>query len=271
MTNLIRNLDLATTLPNLHRISTSNVPNQDTEKIRNRNIQLRRLSTYLTLEQRIITREDSNIEENFGSIWVDIWQGEMRNRTKTTDQLPKLFIQYEKNRITERQVPIKIKYLISIICKLNVLRVQTRVLKNKDWKENIILPKEILQELYWWQGVIVKNQEMTPEVRILEAVMVSEAFPKGCGVTLELQTGDNLVRHGEWNKKQRLWTSNKKEIEAIYFGQIRYGQIFKDLLIISILIKIDSSISVQDIAKQIFGETLVEKLKKIVISVLIVM
>ncbi|KAA6388582.1 MAG: hypothetical protein EZS28_015892 [Streblomastix strix] len=56
-------------------------------------------------------------------------------------------------RLTERQVPIKIKYLTSIIGKLNFLRVQireaslylkimclakTRALKNKEWKENMI-------------------------------------------------------------------------------------------------------------------------------------
>ncbi|KAA6371054.1 MAG: hypothetical protein EZS28_033418, partial [Streblomastix strix] len=78
----------------------------------------------------------------------------------------------------KREVPIKIKYLASIIGKLNFLRVQVRetslylklmdsakttALKNKEWKENMILPKEILQELYWWQGVIVRNKEMTLE------------------------------------------------------------------------------------------------------------
>ncbi|KAA6377175.1 MAG: hypothetical protein EZS28_027296, partial [Streblomastix strix] len=101
---------------------------------------------------------------------------------------------------------------------------KTRALKKKEWKENMILPKEILQELYWWQGVIVRNKEMTLEVRIPEAVMVSDASPKGQGVTLELQTGDTLVQHEEWNKEQKRWTSNKKEMEAIFLGLFRYGQ-----------------------------------------------
>ncbi|KAA6371315.1 MAG: hypothetical protein EZS28_033157 [Streblomastix strix] len=127
--------------------------------------------------------------------------------------LRKLELRYQLRRfisLTQRQIPTKIKYLASIIGKLNFLRVQvreaslylklmdsvkTRALKNKEWKENMIIPNEILQELYWWQGVIVRNQEMTLEERIPEAMMVSYASPKAWGVTLELQTGDTLVQH----------------------------------------------------------------------------
>ncbi|KAA6355072.1 MAG: hypothetical protein EZS28_049401 [Streblomastix strix] len=141
---------------------------------------------------------------------------------------------------------------------------KTRALKNKEWRENMIPPKEILQELYWWHGVIVRNQEMTLKVKIPEAVMVSDASPKGWGVTLELQTGDTLVQHGEWNKEQKKWTSNKKEMEAIFLGLFRYGQVFKELQIKAILIRSDSSTAVQDLAKQRAGQTLVAEVKKIV-------
>ncbi|KAA6353268.1 MAG: putative reverse transcriptase, partial [Streblomastix strix] len=136
---------------------------------------------------------------------------------KMTDQR-KQELRYQLRRfisLTQRQAPIKIKYLASIIGKLNFLRVQvkeaslylklmestkTRALKNKKWRENMILSKEILLELYQWLGMIVNNQEMTLEVKIPETVMVSDASPKGWGVTLELQTGDTLLQHGEQNK-----------------------------------------------------------------------
>ncbi|KAA6360971.1 MAG: hypothetical protein EZS28_043502 [Streblomastix strix] len=139
-----------------------------------------------------------------------------------------------------------------------------RSLKNIEQKENMILPNEILQELYYWQGVIVRNIEMTLEVRISEAVIVSDASPKGWRVTLELQTGDTLVQYGEWNKEQKRWTSNKKEMEAKYLGLFCYGQVFKELQIRTILIKSDSSTAVQDLAKQRAGQTLLAEVKKIV-------
>ncbi|KAA6404284.1 MAG: hypothetical protein EZS28_000193 [Streblomastix strix] len=105
---------------------------------------------------------------------------------------------------------------------------------------------------------------MTLEMKIPEAVMVSNASPKGWGVTLELQTGDTLVQHGEWNKEQKKQTSNKKDMEAIFLGLFRYGQVFKELQINAILFKSDSSTAVQDLAKQRAGETLVAVVKKIV-------
>ncbi|KAA6321102.1 MAG: hypothetical protein EZS28_054599, partial [Streblomastix strix] len=141
---------------------------------------------------------------------------------------------------------------------------KTKALKNKECEENMILPKEILQELYWWQGVIVRNQEMTLKVKIPDAVIVSDASPNGWGVSLELQTGDTLVRYGDWNKEQKKCTCNKNEMEAIYLGLFRYGQVFKELQIKAILIKYDSSTAVQDLAKQRAGQTLVAEVKKIV-------
>ncbi|KAA6377973.1 MAG: hypothetical protein EZS28_026498 [Streblomastix strix] len=181
--------------------------------------------------------------------------------------------------LTEKQVPIKIKYLASIIAKLNFLRVQvreasfnlnlmdfvrTRALKKKDRKLNKIFLKKILQELYLRLGVIVRNQEMTLEMRIQEAVMLSDASLKGWRVNLELQTGETLVQHGERNQEQKKWSSNKKEMEAIFLGLFRYRQVFKELQIKAILIKSDSSTAVQDLVKQRAGQTLVAEVKKIV-------
>ncbi|KAA6352848.1 MAG: hypothetical protein EZS28_051625, partial [Streblomastix strix] len=139
---------------------------------------------------------------------------------------------------------------------------KTRALKNKEWRDIMIPHKEILQELYWWLGVIVRYSEVTLEVNIPEAEMVSDASPKGWGVTLELQTGDTLVQHGEWNKEHKKWTSNKKEMEAIFLGLFRYGYVFKELQIKAILIKSDSSTAVLNLAKQRAGQALVVEVKK---------
>ncbi|KAA6398495.1 MAG: hypothetical protein EZS28_005985 [Streblomastix strix] len=128
----------------------------------------------------------------------------------------------------------------------------------------MILLKKILQELQWWQGVILRNQEMILEVRIPEAVMVSDASPKSWGVTPELQTGDTLVQHRERNKEQKHWTSNKKVMENIYLGLFRYGQIFKEQQIKAIIITSGSSTEIYDFAKQRTGQTLLVEVKIIV-------
>ncbi|KAA6361947.1 MAG: hypothetical protein EZS28_042526, partial [Streblomastix strix] len=89
-------------------------------------------------------------------------------------------------------------------------------------------------------------------------------IPKGLGSDLELQTGDTLVQLVEWNREHKHQTRNKKEMETIYLGPLRSGQIFKELLIKAILINSDSSTSVQDLAKQRVGQILEAEMKKIV-------
>ncbi|KAA6370438.1 MAG: hypothetical protein EZS28_034033 [Streblomastix strix] len=222
----------------------------------------------------------------------------MRNRTKTTDQLLRLVVGLERMNfkmivLRRQELYFQLRRFICLIDRnptqdqisnffnkqaefsespnnrsISLLKINglssAKSFENKDWKEKMIRYMEILQVLYWWHGVIVRNQEMTLEVKISEAVMVQDASPKGWGVTLELQTGDTLVQHGEWNKEQKRWTSNKKEMEAIFLDLFRYGQVFKELQIKVILIKSDSSTAVQDLAKQRAGQTLAAEVKKIV-------
>ncbi|KAA6379830.1 MAG: hypothetical protein EZS28_024640 [Streblomastix strix] len=265
--------------PKLHRTSTSNGSNENSERIRYKNIEFRGRSAPPPFEQRNIERINFDKNENFGSFLKNNCPRKMRNRAKTISQLPRINLYLEKDALKDgiskkirtiflikeifqfnrETSPFNVKYLASIMGKLNFQRAQVRedslyqklvgstktgALKNKEWKENMILPKKIIYELYRWQGVIVRNQEMTLEMRNLVAVMVPGVSPKGRGVTLELQTGDTLVQHGEWNKEQKRRTSNKKEMEAIYLKQIGYRQIFTELQIKAILIKSDSSTAV---------------------------
>ncbi|KAA6364196.1 MAG: hypothetical protein EZS28_040277, partial [Streblomastix strix] len=153
------------------------------------NPNLRRRSAPPTLEQRKIVRLNLDNNENLGSIKENNSLREVRNRTKTTDQLPMLVLGLEKDTVA---------------------------LKNN--------------------GMILKNQEMTLEIRIPEVITVSDASPKGWGVTLELQTEDILVQLGKWNR-----ATNQNDF-----------------------IRSHSSTIVQDITEWRSGATLVAEVKKIV-------
>ncbi|KAA6362325.1 MAG: hypothetical protein EZS28_042148 [Streblomastix strix] len=76
-----------TALPKFLRTSTSIGPNEDTERVRLKNSELCRRSAPPTLEQRKIAKINLDNNENFRSIQMDNNLGEMRNKTKTTDQL----------------------------------------------------------------------------------------------------------------------------------------------------------------------------------------
>ncbi|KAA6403395.1 MAG: hypothetical protein EZS28_001077 [Streblomastix strix] len=95
--DLTRKGDWATTLPNLLRTITSNGSNEDTERVRHKNSELCRRSDPPTLEQTKIVKINIDNNENFGSIWIDNNLGKMRNRTKTTDQLPSVDLRLGKD------------------------------------------------------------------------------------------------------------------------------------------------------------------------------
>ncbi|KAA6360968.1 MAG: hypothetical protein EZS28_043505, partial [Streblomastix strix] len=68
----------------------ANGSNEDTERVRYKNSELRRRSARLIFEQRKIAKINFDNNKNFGSIWLDNIVGKMRNRTKTTDQLARI-------------------------------------------------------------------------------------------------------------------------------------------------------------------------------------
>ncbi|KAA6371229.1 MAG: hypothetical protein EZS28_033244, partial [Streblomastix strix] len=84
-------------LPNLLRTSTSNGSNKDTERVRHKNFELRRRSAPPTLEQRKIARINFDNNEDARNLWMDYSSREVRNRTKTTDQLLRMDLGLEKD------------------------------------------------------------------------------------------------------------------------------------------------------------------------------
>ncbi|KAA6379245.1 MAG: hypothetical protein EZS28_025230 [Streblomastix strix] len=110
-----------TALPNLLRTSISNGSNEDTERVRHKNSELRRRSAPPTLEQRKIAKINHNNNENFGSIWLDNSLGKMRNRTKITDQLPRLDLELrEDGHKDDRPKKTGTTLLIKEIYQLNI-------------------------------------------------------------------------------------------------------------------------------------------------------
>ncbi|KAA6361360.1 MAG: hypothetical protein EZS28_043113, partial [Streblomastix strix] len=84
-------------LPNLLRTSSSNCTNENKEIVRHKNFELRRRSAPPTLEQREVARINLVNNEDTRNIWMDNILGEMRNRTKTTDQFLRMDMGLEKN------------------------------------------------------------------------------------------------------------------------------------------------------------------------------
>ncbi|KAA6359559.1 MAG: hypothetical protein EZS28_044914, partial [Streblomastix strix] len=74
-----------------------NGSNEDTERVRHKNLELRRRSAPPTLDQRKISRINIDNNEDLRNIWMDNSLREMRNRTKITDQILRIDLRFEKD------------------------------------------------------------------------------------------------------------------------------------------------------------------------------
>ncbi|KAA6399029.1 MAG: hypothetical protein EZS28_005446 [Streblomastix strix] len=126
-------------IPNLPRTSASNGPNENTERVIHKDFELRGRSAPPTLEQRKIAKIILDNNGNLGSIWVDNSLGEIRNRTKTTDQLPILSLRIEKNvfkdgRPKETRTTFLTKEIYQINSETNPNQGQVPCINNRQTK-----------------------------------------------------------------------------------------------------------------------------------------
>ncbi|KAA6355281.1 MAG: hypothetical protein EZS28_049192, partial [Streblomastix strix] len=80
----------------------------------------------------------------------------------------------------------------------------------------------------------------------------------GLGATLIYENQIELIQHDCWSEKEAEMTSNAKEIKAVYYGLLRFDQIFKIMQDQSVLIHSDNTTAVYDIGKWKAKESLTE-------------
>ncbi|KAA6381490.1 MAG: hypothetical protein EZS28_022980 [Streblomastix strix] len=85
----------------------------------------------------------------------------------------------------------------------------------------------------------------------------------GWEATLVYENQIELIQHDCWNKKEVEMTSNAKEIKAIYYGLLRFEQVFKKMHDQAILIRSDNTTAVYDIKKWKAKESLIDRIKQV--------
>ncbi|KAA6384405.1 MAG: hypothetical protein EZS28_020069 [Streblomastix strix] len=94
-------------------------------------------------------------------------------------------------------------------------------------------------------------------------MLTTDTSPQGWGATLIYENQIELIQHDCWNKKEVEMTSNAKEIKAIYYGLLRFEQVFKKMQDQTILIRSDNTTAVYDIGKWKAKESLIERIKQV--------
>ncbi|KAA6363634.1 MAG: hypothetical protein EZS28_040838, partial [Streblomastix strix] len=94
-------------------------------------------------------------------------------------------------------------------------------------------------------------------------MLTTDASPQGWGATQIYVNQIELIQHDCWNKKKVEMISNVKEIKAIYYGILRFEQVFKKIQDQVILRHSDNTTAVYDIGKWKEKESLIERIKQV--------
>ncbi|KAA6377615.1 MAG: hypothetical protein EZS28_026864 [Streblomastix strix] len=93
-------------------------------------------------------------------------------------------------------------------------------------------------------------------------MLTTDTSTQGWGARLIYENQIELIQYDCRNKREVEMTSNAKEIKAIYYGLLRFEQVFKKMQDQAILIRSDNTTAVYDIGKWKAKESLIERIKQ---------
>ncbi|KAA6356056.1 MAG: hypothetical protein EZS28_048418, partial [Streblomastix strix] len=173
---------------------------------------------------------------------------------------------------------VKIRQLAALIGRLNFLRPQikeaslylieldkakTQALKTESYDRIMIENRAIIKELKRWIRRIGDNQPESLINKAITCMSTIDTSPQGWGATLIYENQIELIQHDCWSEQDAEMTSNAKEIKAIYYGLLRFEQVFKKMQDQAVLIRSDNITAVYDIGKWKAKESLIERIKQV--------
>ncbi|KAA6391777.1 MAG: putative reverse transcriptase [Streblomastix strix] len=168
-------------------------------------------------------------------------------------------------RTIEKNQIVRIRWVVSLIGKLNFLRTQFRrgdiylrkLNKQKDlvsmsrgWNSRMWISKQTLGEIHWWRKTVLNNYPTHLTFQEPEAVLTTDASETQWGGTLQLiKTGQTIRFAVNWfsNSKWKLTSSNQRELAAILLEIQSIGKNFEVGEIKSLKIQSDNSTTIFDL------------------------
>ncbi|KAA6382993.1 MAG: hypothetical protein EZS28_021477 [Streblomastix strix] len=165
--------------------------------------------------------------------------------------------------MTQNRKIVQVRWLASLIGKLNFLRLQIKQggqylrimnkakadrVSNGNWNSRVRLNRQKLREIYWWKTRIQCNQPIRATIQTPEACLTTDASTQGWGASLLINsTQQEILFHGNWTDKWRLTSSNQRETAAVLIGLRCSQQYLLQNNIRALRIQTDSSTTVYNI------------------------
>ncbi|KAA6330399.1 MAG: hypothetical protein EZS28_053507, partial [Streblomastix strix] len=127
----------------------------------------------------------------------------------------------------------------------------------------MIVNRGVIRELKRWIRKIGNIQPESLISRTIICMLKTDAFSQSWGATRIYKNQIELTQHDCWSEKEAEIKSKAKEIKAIYYGLLRFEQIFKKMQDQPILTRSENTTIVYDIGKWKAKEFLIERIKQV--------
>jgi ribonuclease HI len=180
-------------------------------------------------------------------------------------------------RRAESRQRCRTRDLAALIGNLNFLRFQTpeaslylarldltkqQAVAHFGWSGYCTLNPSLLGEIKWWTRTVIQNRPHQLETWPVSSTLTTDASPWGWGATLEFGRS-KLYRYGFWSSTQRTWSSNKKELMAVYESLRGYRRKLKAAIHTSVLVRSDNTTTVADIMRMRASKSLLPPLRNL--------
>ncbi|KAA6358298.1 MAG: hypothetical protein EZS28_046175, partial [Streblomastix strix] len=248
---------------------------------RNQNSELLRRHTSNPLRQTNTQNTNNRNNENIRTIMKDNISREMRNRTAIDNIIHGIDKEPEENEyknvrrkivendtsfeglvqrnIQEQKPQIKRSVSVSNGIGQSVnTSIEDKIMgRDNDSKQNSNQRTEMVDKENRRQSTRIIDQQT------ITCMLTTDASPRSWGATLIYDNQVELVQHESGSEKEAEMTNNAKEIKAIYYGLIRFEQVFKKMQNQAVLIRSDNTTAVYDIGQWKAKESLIERIKQV--------
>jgi ribonuclease HI len=197
-------------------------------------------------------------------------------QTRRTDLRTQLET-WRQRAVQRMRVPVR--ELAKLIGNINFLRVQipetSLYTKEMDklkiqavaaggWNGYCTANPSLLGEILWWNKRITANRPQPLTEWPTVATMTTDASPAGWGAILHTQADEQPdLTFGFCNEEQKGWTSNAKELWAVWKGLKYFGKDRRLLPRTTVLIRSDNSTVVGELNRQSATASLARQLRRL--------
>jgi ribonuclease HI len=143
-------------------------------------------------------------------------------------------------------------------------KIKIQAVSRSGWAGFCTPNPAMLGEILWWSKRVTENYPRDLTDWPTASTLTTDASPHGWGAILQTrQEPESKLAFGAWNANQQKWTSNRKELWAVWKGIQAFRRVLKSHWRTTLLVRSDNSTVVEDLNRQSAARTLAHELRRL--------